>query len=132
MLTLRKTNAADAEFWQRLGKTLPRSGEAFVIEDGGKRLGVLHYTLLWEELPFLNLLLLCRDMQGKGYGKSALAAWETMLRAAGHKTALLSTRADEKGRTFSGRYGYTECGSLNMRGFAAPQEAAELFFYKNL
>lgn len=97
MLTLRKTNAADAEFWQRLGKTLPRSGEAFVIEDGGKRLGVLHYTLLWEELPFLNLLLLCGDMQGKGYGKSALAAWETMLRAAGHKTALLSTRADEKG-----------------------------------
>lgn len=70
MLTLRKTNAADAEFWQRLGKTLPRSGEAFVIEDGGKQVGVLHYTLLWEELPFLNLLLLCGDMQGKGYGKA--------------------------------------------------------------
>lgn len=35
MLTLRRANAADAEFWQRLGKTLPRSGEAFVIEEAG-------------------------------------------------------------------------------------------------
>lgn len=102
MLTLRRANAADAEFWQRLGKTLPRSGDAFVIEDGGKQLGVLHYTLLWEELPFLNLLLLCRDMQGKGYGKSALAAWETMLRAAGTKRRCFQHARTKKGEPFSG------------------------------
>ena len=132
MLTLRKAAVTDAEFWERLGKIPPKSGEALVISDGAQSVGVLHYTLLWGELPFLNLLFICGDKRGEGYGKGALAAWENMLRAAGYTTALLSTRAVENGQYFFGRCGYTACGALDMRGFTAPQEAAELFFYKNL
>ncbi len=132
MLTLRKSAVTDAEFWERLGKIPPKSGEALVISDGAQSVGVLHYTLLWGELPFLNLLFICGDKRGEGYGKGALAAWENMLCAAGYTTALLSTRADENGQYFFGRCGYTACGALDMHGFTAPQEAAELFFYKNL
>ncbi len=132
MLTLRKTTADDAAFWKRLGKAMPQGGETYMIEDGAQHIGVLHYTLLWEELPFLNLLLIREDKRGVGYGKGALALWEENLRAAGYCTALLSTRKSESGQQFFRKLGYADCGALDMRGFARPQPDEELFLYKNL
>ena len=99
---------------------------------GGEKIGELRWALLWGELPFLEKIILKEDRRGEGIGTRAMHYFERTLAQNGYKTLLVSTREDESGQHFFRKLGYKDCGALDMRGFAEPQPAAELFLYKNL
>ena len=99
---------------------------------GGEKIGELRWALLWGELPFLQKIILEEDRRGEGIGTRAMQYFERTLAQNGYKTLLVSTREDEGGQHFFRKLGYKDCGALDMRGFAEPQAATELFLYKNL
>ena len=56
------------------------------------------HCVLWDNLPFLNLLFILPAYRGKGYGAGAMAQWEQAMKKRGFKTLLISTQVDEKKR----------------------------------
>lgn len=133
-ITLYKAKPADKGFWENFGNTFPEGNaeQKLIIAMKGEKIGIMHCTLLWNELPFLNHLIVSKELRGNGYGENALLLWENRLRIEGFRTALLSTRAAESAQYFFRKLGYTDCGALDMSGFTKPQADAELFLYKNL
>ncbi len=71
------------------------------IKTDGGIVGILRYQLFWETIPFLTLLLLKEAHRRQGFGRAAMALWESELVRAGHRMVLVSTRADESAQHFT-------------------------------
>lgn len=87
---------------------------------------------LWRALDsHLTLLLLKEAHRRQGFGRAAMALWESELVRAGHRMVLVSTRADESAQHFYRTLGYRDCGCLllDAPGYGQP---AELFLSKPL
>ena len=52
----------------------------YIIWDGNKRAGLMHYTVLWDNLPFLNLIYVEEKHRNRGIASKAMNLWEWMLR----------------------------------------------------
>lgn len=100
-----------------------------VMQDG-RQIGVIRWKLLWDEIPFLELIRLEEGERKKGFGTRALALFECLLKERKFRSVLVSTREDETGQDFFRKLGYRDCGGIDMSGFTA-QKAKELFLYKN-
>ena len=102
-------------------------------EDSGngrphRTVGILRYSLFWQTIPFLDLLLLEEAYRRRGFGRAMMAEWEADLHRQGYAYAMTSTQADEDAFRFYEKLGYRKVG-----GFFPPgQEAEELFYLKNL
>ena len=56
---------------QYANRVLTKSG--YVIWDGDEPVGLMHHAVLWDNLPFLNLIYIREECRGKGYGTAMLA-----------------------------------------------------------
>ena len=135
MLELREAKKADREFWlsldahvvpSELAKKFKRH-EAFVILADGQAIGILRFNLFWDEHPFLNLLFLEETARGQGYGRAAMALWETQMSEQHYKMVMTSTQSDETAQGFYRKLGYRDAGGLVL-----DDQATELFFVKSL
>jgi ribosomal protein S18 acetylase RimI-like enzyme len=98
-----------------------------VADVDGTAAGCLRWGLLWDEVPFMNLLWVVPERRGQGVGSALVTAWETSQFDHGHTLVLTSTVSAESAQHFYRRLGYVDSGSLLL-----PDEPAELFFRKSL
>lgn len=136
---LRPAAESDAAFWLSLDthstaesfarKAAGRLG--FVICENGVPVGLLHYCPLWDNLPFLNLIVLLPEHRRRGIGRRAMALWEEEMSRLGYRMALTSTQADEDAQFFYRRLHYRDCGVLVLNDCPLAQPA-ELFLCKTL
>ena len=110
-------------------RVLTQSG--FVLWEGERPVGLMHHCLLWDKLPFLNLLYVLEGERRRGYGKQAMAAWEREMKTRGCQMVLLSTQADETAQHFYRKLGYVDCGGLLFQNTPFDQPM-EVFFRKVL
>ena len=89
--------------------------------------GWLRYGLLWDCIPFMNMLYFLEPHRRKGLGRQIVARWEEDMRKQGFRMVLTCTQADEEGQHFYRRLGYADAGVLLL-----PGEPAELFMRKSL
>lgn len=110
-------------------RVLTKSG--YVLWEGEQPVGLMHHCVLWDNLPFLNLLYVPENQRGKGFGTQAMAHWEREMKDQGYKMVLLSTQADESAQHFYRKLGYVDCGGLVFQNTPFDQPT-ELFFRKVL
>lgn len=110
-------------------RVLTKTG--FVLWEEENPVGLMHHCLLWDRMPFLNLLYIVEEKRGQGFGKKAMESWEAELKRRGCQIALLSTQADETAQHFYRKLGYRDCGGLIFQDTPFDQPA-ELFFRKVL
>ena len=107
-------------------------GEGFIylLEDEvkGSIEGFLRYSLFWQTIPFLDLIILNENYRNKGFGTLLMDKWENDMKLNSFKYVMTSTQADETAWQF-----YEKRGYLNKGGFFPPnQEAEELIYVKEL
>lgn len=102
-------------------------GRVLVAVADGEVRGLLRWGLLWDEIPFMNLLMVDPGHRRRGLGSSLVRAWEGVHAAAGHRMVLTSTQADEQAQHFFRRLGYVDSGALLL-----PGEPTELILRKEL
>ena len=107
---------------QYANRVLTKSG--YVIWDGDEPVGLMHHAVLWDNLPFLNLIYIQEECRGKGYGTEAMRLWEEDMGNRGYKMVLISTQVDEDAQHWYRKLGYVDCGGLLMNGtpFEQPME----------
>ena len=110
-------------------RVLTKTG--FVLWEEENPVGLMHHCLLWDRMPFLNLLYIVEEKRGLGFGKKAMENWEAELKRRGCQIALLSTQADETAQHFYRKLGYRDCGGLIFQDTPFDQPT-ELFFRKVL
>ena len=103
-------------------------GQVNVLCDGGRIVGYLRYSLFWQSIPFLDLIILDGACRGQGWGSKMMADWEHTMKEMGYAHVMLSTQEDETAKFFYEKIGYRRIGA-----FLPPeQEADELMYLKAL
>jgi len=103
-------------------------GEVYVVEDGGKLIGLARYDFFCDLDPFLTLIYVLEAYRGKGFGTLLMEYWEQQMIGEGHRFLLTSTEAAEDAQFFYRKLGYTDTGSIIFPG----QAAIELVLIKQL
>lgn len=114
---------------QYMNRVLTKTG--YIIWENGERAGLMHYSVLWDNLPFLNLIFVEEAYRSRGLASEAMRLWEEDMRRQGFQMVLLSTQVDENAQHFYRKLGYTECGALLMNGTPLEQPM-EMFMRKIL
>ncbi len=104
-----------------------QSGELFVARDNGNIVGYARYGFFWDELPFLNLIIVSTKAREQGVGTMMMDHWEEAMRLQGFKKVLTSSLVDETAQHFYRKRGYHDIGS-----FVLPGETTEILFLKEL
>jgi GNAT superfamily N-acetyltransferase len=104
-----------------------RDGRLRIIEWNDTAIGFLKFSILWETLPFIEVIWLTEPTRGQDLGSRAVQEWEQEMKDRGFDLVLTSTAASETAQHFWRKLGYTDCGSLTVRN-----KAAELFLQKRL
>ncbi len=104
-----------------------RDGRLRIIESSEGSVGFIKFYVLWEVLPFIEVVMIRNDCRGRGIGRAAVRAWEEEMSARSFQRAIVSTQADERAQYFWRRVGYQDCGSL-----ALPGRPVELFMYRDI
>lgn len=103
----------------------------YVIRRDDIPVGVLLYCVLWDTVPFMNLVYVREDRRGNGCGSFAIAAWEEEMKKKGYSMVMTSTQADETAQHLYRRLGYADCGGVAFVGTPLDQPF-ELFMRKVL
>ena len=82
-MNIRAAQQADRDFWMGIDTHVSEQGflhrvrakTGYVMWEEGRPVGLLWYCLLWDNLPFLNLLFVLPEHRGKGYAAEAMAQW---------------------------------------------------------
>lgn len=103
----------------------------YVIWEGSERIGIIVHCILWDNLPFMDLIFINEEYRGKGFAKQAILSWENEMKKKGYKMTLISTQVDEGAQHLYRKLGYIDCGGLvfNNTPFDQPME---MFFRKVL
>lgn len=104
-----------------------RDGRLRIIESAGESVGFLKFYVLWEVLPFIEVLIVREDRRRRGIGRDAVRSWEGEMAARSFRRVLISTQADETAQEFWRRIGYRDCGALTL-----PGKPAELFMFHEI
>ena len=103
----------------------------YVIWEKDERIGIIMHCILWDNLPFMNLIVIKEKYRGKGFAKQAIICWENEMKNQGYKMTLVSTRVDEEAQHLYRKLGYIDCGGLIL--YHTPfDQPMELFFRKVL
>ena len=100
-------------------------GQVLVARLNGTVVGWLRFGLLWDTIPFMNLLFVLAPCHGRGVGSALVACWENRMKRLGHREVLTSTQADEQAQHFYRKLGYADIGV-----FTLPCRTAELVLCK--
>jgi ribosomal protein S18 acetylase RimI-like enzyme len=103
----------------------------YVIWVGDERAGIISHCILWDNLPFMNLLFVKEEYRHKGYAKQAIISWENEMKKRGYKMTLISTQVDEGAQHLYRKLGYVDCGGLVFHNTPFDQPM-EMFFRKVL
>lgn len=98
-----------------------------VARENEELYGWLRFGLFWDSIPFMNMLFVLPDFQGKGLGRRIAEFWEADMKAQGYKRLMTSTLSNEEAQHFYRKLGYRDCGSLLL-----PDEPLEILFIKEL
>ena len=98
-----------------------------IIEGKGKPVGFLKYHVIWESLPFIELIVILESERGLGYGTRAVREWERQMAERGFDLVVMSTRASATAQHFWRKLGYRDCGALAIR-----DQPAEIFMQRRL
>jgi len=139
MISIQYVTAQDKEFWFSMDGHTSEDGFhlnvfgklGYVIFEDEVPIGVLHYSLLWDNMPFLNFINIKPEYRKLGYGKFAMEYWESEMLIKGYKMVLLSTQVDEEAQFFYRKLGYQDCGCLVLNNCPLEQPM-EMFLYKIL
>lgn len=129
----------DQDFVMRIDKHIDDAGyhkrvytkTGYIMWEKDAPMGMMHYSVLWDQLPFLNFLFVEQQYRNKGFASQALAFWEKDMKQQGYKMTLLSTQADEEAQHLYRKLGYIDCGGLVFHHTPLDQPM-ELFFRKVL
>ena len=102
-----------------------RRGRILMLCVQGETVGWLRWNLFWDIVPFMNLLYVLDEYQGKGYGRALTEHWENMLHAQGHEKVMTSSAQDENAQHFYVKLGYHAIG-----GFMITGDPLEIIFEK--
>lgn len=138
-MELRLVTERDKNFVMSIDRHIDEAGFAnrvytksgFVLWEEGEPVGIMSHCVLWDNLPFLNLIFIKEECRGMGLGRQAMLIWENEMKKRGYKMVLLSTQADETAQHFYRKLGYVDCGGLVFSGTPADQPM-EVFFRKIL
>ena len=98
-----------------------------IIEAGGKPVGFLKFHVIWESLPFIELIVILKSERGLGYGTRAVREWERQMAERGFDLVVMSTQASATAQHFWRKLGYRDCGALTIRN-----QPAEIFMQRRL
>jgi ribosomal protein S18 acetylase RimI-like enzyme len=115
------SRVADAELW----RAQIRDGRVLVIEHAGEAAGFIKFCVLWETLPFIEVIVVREDLRMCSIGRAAVRCWEHEMAKRALRLTLISTQSDESAQGFWRRIGYRDCGSLEL-----PGRPAELFMFR--
>lgn len=117
--------------WPRLSdaalETQIRGPRLRIIEGDGKPVGFLKFHVIWESLPFIELLVILETERGLGYGTRAVREWEHQMAERGFDLVAMSTQASATAQHFWRKLGYRDCGALTIR-----DQPAEIFMQRRL
>lgn len=134
-MVLKYAEETDRAFVKKLnphiGEEAFQAKSLYVIWKDAQPAGILSYCMLWDHLPFLNLIYLEEPYRGNGLGTQAIREWESIMKRKGHKMVLLSTQADERAQFLYRHLGYIDCGCLLFHDTPFDQPA-EIFMRKIL
>ena len=136
-MNIKPVDARDMAFWMSIDTHVSEEGfhgrvytkAGYVLWENETRVGLMWHCVLWDNLPFLNLLFILPAYRGKGYGAGAMAQWEQEMKKRGFKTLLISTQVDESAQFFYRKIGYVDCGGLIFQGTPNSQPM-EMFMRK--
>ena len=139
MFEIRYVRDTDKAFWYTLDEHMSeaefslkvRDKRGYIISDSGKPVGILRYNLLWDNIPFLTLIIFEESARGKGFGRQAMLHWEQEMRQLGYKMVMTSTQVDEDAQHFYRKLGYVGKGSLAFDNTPLLQPL-EMFLMKTL
>lgn len=139
MFNIRYVTNEDKEFWFSIDHHVSKLGfdrkvyakQGYVMFDGEGPIGIMHYNLLWDNLPFLNHIYIIDEERGKGYGSLAMEYWEEEMKREGFQMVLVSTQVDEGAQHFYRHLGYQDCGGLVLNDCPLAQPM-EMFLSKIL
>lgn len=138
-MNIRQVELQDREFWMGIDTHVDPEGfynrvsakTGYVLWEENLPVGLMWHNVLWDNLPFLNLLFVAPEHRGKGYGAGAMAQWEQEMKKRGHRMVLVSTQVDESAQAFYRKLGYVDCGGLVFHDTPFKQPM-ELFMRKVL
>lgn len=82
----------------------------YVIWEKDRRIGIISHCVIWDRIPFMNLIWLSEEHRGKGFGRGAILAWEEEMKNRGYRMVLISTQVDEDAQYLYRKLGYIDCG----------------------
>ena len=104
--------------------------QVIVCMKGEARLGCMRYGLGWDMFPFLNFLIVEKDVRRKGIGRELIKFWEQEMKAKGHKLVMTSTDVDEEAQHFYRKLGYRDSGGILFPQELFPGSVMELVLIK--
>ncbi len=104
-----------------------QDGRLRIIESTEGQVGFIKFYVLWEILPFIEVIIVREECRRCGIGRRAVRGWEMEMAARSLSRAIVSTQANETAQEFWRRIGYRDCGSL-----ALPGRPLELFMYRDI
>ena len=138
-MELKVVTDSDKEFVMSIDKYIDDTGysnrvytkSGYVIWEENQRVGIMAHCILWDNLPFLNLIFVKEEYRNKGFAKKAIIYWENEMKNQGYKMTLISTQADEGAQHLYRKLGYIDCGGLVFHNTPFDQPM-EIFFRKVL
>ncbi len=102
-------------------------GRYRIIEFEAAAVGFLRSYVLWDTLPFIEMIHINASYRNRDLGTQAVRTWESEMAALGHDIGLISTAADDQAQKFWRKLGYSDCGSLVVR-----RKPTELFMSRDI
>lgn len=97
---------------------------------GETHLGCMRFGFGWDMFPFLNFIIVEKDVRRKGIGPGLMEFWEQEMKAKGHRLVMTSTDVDEEAQHFYRKLGYRDSGGILFPQELFPGSAMELVLIK--
>ena len=121
--------ALDSLSAERLRRKVEREELLVAVEDA-RIVGSLRFGFMWDDSPFIHVIVVEEQARGRGIGTSMLTALEQRLRSAGYGRLLSSSECSQaRAQHWHRRSGFDEMGilaGLNEGGIG------EVFFSKDI
>jgi GNAT superfamily N-acetyltransferase len=106
--------------------------QVMVCMKGESHLGCMRFGFGWDMFPFLNFIMVEKDVRRKGIGRRLMEFWEREMKAKGHELVMTSTDVDEEAQHFYRELGYRDSGGILFPQELFPESAMELVLIKIL
>jgi GNAT superfamily N-acetyltransferase len=106
--------------------------QVIVCVEGNTHLGCMRFGFWWDMFPFLNFIIVEKEVRRKGMGRQLMEFWEQEMKAKGHKLVMTSTDVDEEAQHFYRKLGYRDSGGILFPQELYPGSAMELVLIKIL